>query len=899
MVRVSHVVFYSLICKVDTIANILLFSIFRDFDDGSAPDVSAPRSVPLDATAINGASKKGIRLSATPSTVVENTITIKRAPFTQVAFDEIHVKSNDDDKKSIAETIRSRCNCSKQKMFKFMSAYLPFIRVLRYYNVKDFLVTDLLAGVTIGILHIPQALAFGLLTSVKVENGLYTSIWPVLLYVIFGTSAHVSMGTSAVICIVTAAVVDRQADGFKLANPGLIANMTGNGTEANWEDIAEFMDFKESTAMGIAFFTGAILIVMGLLKLGFITAYLSDSFFSAFTSGAGVHIATSQIPAVLGLKIPRYSGVFKIIKTYSALFSVISNINIAAFITALIAGILILFVKDYLNEKLKGKIPIPIPIELIIVILATLVSYFVGMADNFGVDIVDTIPNTIPPPVVPSFDGVGTYIVDCFVLAILIFANTIAMAKICAKRHNYEVDDSQELLAYGMCNFASSFLRCFPSAVAPPRSMVASSMNTKSTISGVFSAALLILLVLVMSTLFEPLPKCALAAIIVVSLKGLFMQLADCVKFWKVNKIDFVIWFSTLVSVVFLDIDFGLGIGVVVSLITVVFQAQFARGYRVGKTLKDTTLVEHKRYADSIEISGVRIFRFHSNLFFANAEIFRTALYRSTVNPRKILKFIKKQERRVAKDEKKNKKTVSDSYTIKPNGTRVDIPGIIVNGSKDIENGENGNMNGNGVTTITDGRNNLKRLDSGSSNGSTGRCSLVGLDNPVYVNKENGSSGNLSNLDIPSDFNLYKRNMSVATITTLTSYTDDSIDPEDGQEIVTEEKIRRMRRVHHVVIDFSTVNYMDISGANVISHIFKEYAHVNIKVFLSNISYDVRQTLLHAGVFDTIPQEHVFVDILDAVAVAKLEAVVPIPEEGLEDFTYEEATEDKYITNIG
>ena len=158
--------FYSLFGKVGTIAYNVPISVFRDFDDGSAPDVSAPRSVPLDATAINGASKKGIRLSATPSTVVENTITIKRAPFTQVAFDEIHVKS-DDDKKSIAETIRSRCNCSKQKMFKFMSAYLPVIRVLRYYNVKDFLVTDLLAGVTIGILHIPQALAFGLLTSVK------------------------------------------------------------------------------------------------------------------------------------------------------------------------------------------------------------------------------------------------------------------------------------------------------------------------------------------------------------------------------------------------------------------------------------------------------------------------------------------------------------------------------------------------------------------------------------------------------------------------------------------------------------------------------------------------------------------------------------------------------------
>ncbi|XP_060590703.1 prestin-like isoform X1 [Ruditapes philippinarum] len=845
------------------------------------------RSGSLDASAA-AAKKGGRRFSCPPGTLVESAVTIKRAPFTQTAFDEIHLKSDDHEKKTLSEKLRSKCYCSRQKLFKFFAAYLPIIKVLRYYNIKDFLVTDILAGVTIGILHIPQALAFGLLTSVKIENGLYTSVWPVILYVLFGTSAHVSMGTSAVICIVTAAVVDRQADIFKLENPHLMSNATGNGTLL-WEDIPEFMDFKEATAMGIAFFTGMILMTMGVLKLGFITAYLSDSFFSAFTSGAGVHIATSQIPAILGLKVPRFSGVFKIVKTYSAIFGAISAANVAALIIALLSMIAILFVKDYLNEKLKGKIPIPIPVELLVVIVATIVSYAGNLSGNFGVDIVESIPNTIPAPVMPVFDGVETYIVDCFVLAILIFANTIAMAKICAKRHNYEVDDSQELIAYGMCNFASSFLRCFPSAVAPPRTMVASAMNTKTTVCGVFSTALLILLILVMSTLFEPLPKSALAAIIFISLKGLFIQLKDCVKFWHVNKIDFVIWFFTLFSVVFLDIDFGLGIGVVVSLITVVFQAQFARGYRLGRTMKDVTVVEHKKYADSIETSGIKVYRFHSNLFFANAEIFRTALYRTTVNPRKILKFIKKQERLKAKEEKSRKSQVDgESYMYKPEIT-MEIPGITVNGDN-----AKVNENKSEPATISNGRE-FMRLESTPSTASNGsyKGSLVGIDNPVYTNKED----QFSTLDIPQEYNLNRRNMSIATITTIGSL-DESIDPEDGQEVVTEEKIRRLRRIHHVIIDLSTCNYMDISGANVISHIFKEYAHVNIKVFLSNVSYDVRQTMHFAGVFDTIPKDNIFVDVLDAIAVAKLEMVVPIPEEGLEDFTIEEAAEDKYVTNI-
>lgn len=852
--------------------------------------------------------KSGRRFSCPPAYAVENAVMIKRAPFTQASFDELHMKSEDDEKETFREKLSTKCQCTKQKVWKIFSSYFPLIRVIRYYNIREFLPIDILSGITIGILHIPQALAFGLLTSVKIENGLYTSIWPVILYVLFGTSAHVSMGTSAVICIVTAAVVDRQADQFKLVNAHLMSNHSGNET-LEWTDIPEFMDFKEQTAMGIAFFTGIILLAMGFLKLGFITAYLSDSFFSAFTSGAGVHIATSQIPAIFGLKVPRYGGVFKIVKTYGAIFSVIMNTNICALIVALLSAVAIVLVKDCINERFKHKLPIPIPVELFVVIIACLVSYFMSMAENFGVDIVSNIPNTIPAPVLPSFDGVDTYIVDCFVLAILIFANTIAMAKICAKRHNYEVDDSQELIAYGMCNFGSSFLRCFPSAVAPPRSMVASSMNTKTTVCGIFSAALLILLTLVMSSLFEPLPKSALAAIIVVALRGLFIQLKDCVKFWRVNKIDFVIWFFTLVSVVFLDIDFGLGIGVVVSLITVVFQAQFARGYRVGRTVKDIAMVEHKRYIDSIEVSGIKVFRFHSNLFFANAEIFRTALYRATVNPRKLLKFIKKQERKKAKEEKSGEKKISEAsqFDSKPdtglvkqeNGTKGDLNGSMQNGgfSKDSKEGQRDNISSLPVITVIPSNNNghqvFKRLDSISSTGSA--RSLSGHDNPAYNTKDEIGQLGMVTLEVPGNYDLYRRNMSITTLTTLGD--EEMIDPEDGQELVTEEKIRRMRKIHHIIIDFSTVNYMDISGANVISHISKEYEHVNIKLFLANISADVRKTMEHAGVFDVIPKERVFLEIIDAVAVAKLEMVLPIPET-LEDFTFEEAEEDKYVTNM-
>ncbi|KAK3101702.1 hypothetical protein FSP39_005661 [Pinctada imbricata] len=793
--------------------------------------------------------KNGRRLS------MDSTIFIKRIPQTQVSFDEIHMAPEEDKSKldSIKGKFANGCGCTAKKVWKIVCGYLPIIKVVRFYNLKENTIIDILSGITIGILHIPQALAFGLLTSVKLENGLYTSVWPVLLYVLFGTSAHVSMGTSAVICIVTASVVDRQADEFKALNP-LLPNITGNGTAVPWEEIPEFMDYKENIAMCISLWVGVILLVMGLFRLGFITAYLSESFFNAFTSGAAVHIGTSQVPALLGIKIQRFGGAFKIIKTYREIFTHITEANVAAIIITIISIAIIFLIKECINERFKHKLFIPIPVELLIVIIATLVSYLGDLSGNFDVDIVGEIPQTIPPPVLPDISGIESYFVDCFVIAILIFANTIAMAKICAKKHNYEIDDSQELIAYGMCNFGGAFLKCFPSAVAPPRSMVASNMNAKTTVNGIFATLLMLMVILVMSMLFEPLPKAALASIIVAALKGLFIQMGDCVKFWRINKFDFVIWIFTILSVVFLDIDFGLGIGVVVSLITVVFQTQFSRGYRLGRIQKDGALVDHKKYTNSYEDPGVKVFRFQSSLYFANAEIFRNTLYRCTVNPRKLLKFLKKQE---ALYEKKGKK-LSDL-------------------------------------------NSPERRISTLSNNSSGaplpnkRDSVVTLtsnDNPAYTISDENLKNEMSSGN--GQYQMMNRHASIASSLSDMPYEED---PETGDELVTPEKIRLMRKTHHIIIDCSTINYLDASGANVLAHIYKEYEHVKIKVFLAGCCQEMLKTMKHAEIFEKIPTSNIFLSVYDAIAVAKVESVSPLPAH-LEDFSDDEAAEDSYITRM-
>jgi len=143
----------------------------------------------------------------------ENVVYIERQPLTQVSFDELYRRP--EVKRSLWESVREKCSSSRNNIWLQISTLFPIVRVLRYYDIRRNLPTDILAGVATGLFYIPHSLAFGMLSSTKVENGLYTSIWPALIYALLGTSKHASVGTSAVICIYSASIIDRHSKSFQ------------------------------------------------------------------------------------------------------------------------------------------------------------------------------------------------------------------------------------------------------------------------------------------------------------------------------------------------------------------------------------------------------------------------------------------------------------------------------------------------------------------------------------------------------------------------------------------------------------------------------------------------------------------------------------------------------------
>ena len=540
-------------------------------------------------------------------------------------------------------TLRQRCVssfvCTKRQCGSKLLSFIPIINVIYTYKWREYLVGDILGGVSAACLHFPQGLAFGLLASLSAANGLYTGFFAIVFYMIFGTSPHVSFGTNAVIALFTAEMVESHVQGmnFPAVNQSIIVNSTHTDSlllgDIPIDDIPDILSIKVATAAGASMMVGLMLIAMAILRLGFITAYMSASFVHAFVSACAFHIATSQLPGALGVKIPLVTGIGKLIFIYVNIFKAIKTANIATFIVFFITVVVLILVKDCINERYKHKMKIPIPIDLIVIILATIISHFGKFNHNFGVSVVGDLPSGMPPPMFPKLttDILGTR----FIVAILVFVLTIAMVRTCEEKHGYHVDDNQELLAYGLSNLGAGFFHCFPSCTAPPRTMVLSSLGSKTTLNGLFSAIIMLLIILVLGPLFKSVPHPVLSAMVVVAVKTLMLHFLELPNFWRTNKYDFCIWIGTFLSGILLDIPFGLYIGAGLGLLTTVVQSQRASRNVIGIDTHSRLFLDKGENRGISDIPGIKIFRMESSLYFATATIFKNALYAETGDPRK------------------------------------------------------------------------------------------------------------------------------------------------------------------------------------------------------------------------------------------------------------------------
>ncbi|XP_043353359.1 prestin isoform X3 [Dermochelys coriacea] len=294
---------------------------------------------------------------------------------------------------SLGQKIARSCRCSSKKAKSHLYSFLPVLKWLPRYPVKKYLLGDIVSGISTGVMQLPQGLAYALLAAVPPVFGLYSSFYPVFLYTFFGTSRHISIGTFAVISLMIGGVAVREA-------PDEMFNiMESNST--NSTDLLENYKARDAmrvkVAVAVTLLSGIIQLSLGLLRFGFVAIYLTEPLVRGFTTAAAVHVFTSQLKYLLGIKTKRYSGALSVVYSLIAVLSNITKTNIATLVVGLTCIVLLLSGKE-INNRFKKKLPVPIPMEIIVVIVATGVSAGMNLSNTYEVDIVGDIPkgNLLP-----------------------------------------------------------------------------------------------------------------------------------------------------------------------------------------------------------------------------------------------------------------------------------------------------------------------------------------------------------------------------------------------------------------------------------------------------------------------------------------------------------------------
>ncbi|NXJ92045.1 S26A6 protein, partial [Corythaixoides concolor] len=569
----------------------------------------------------------------------------------------------------------ARCSATTAKNLIFR--LLPVLYWLPRYPVKDWLLGDIASGFSVGVMHLPQGLAYALLAGLPPVTGLYSSFYPVFLYFFFGTSRHnsvgelrdhallltlgsqptpcLSPGPFAVISVMIGSVTDSL-----LPSDNFLESVNGSNATVN-EELRDAA--RVELVATITVLTGIFQVALGLLQFGFVVTYLSDPLVRGYTTAASVHVLVSQLKNVFGVDVGENSGPLSLFVTIIEICKKLPETNVGTLVTAIIAMVAIFIVKE-LNHKFAAKLPMPIPIELITIIISTGISYGVNLNAKFGVSVVGNIPSGLKPPVVPNFSYFGQVVGNAFAIAVVGYAICISLGKIFALKHGYKVDSNQELIALGLSNFLGGFFQCFAISCSMSRSLVQEGTGGSSQVAGVISSLVILVTILKVGELFQDLPKAILSAIIIVNLKGMFKQFDDFRILWKSSRVDLMVWIVTFVATLMLNLDIGLGVSVAFSLLTVIFRSQLPHYSILGRISDTNVYKDVAEYQMAQEVPGVKIFRSSSTLYFANVELYAEALKKKSginvdrliVKKKKALKKLKKQQKKAEKEKAKRKK---------------------------------------------------------------------------------------------------------------------------------------------------------------------------------------------------------------------------------------------------
>jgi len=457
---------------------------------------------------------------------------------------------------------------------------------------KGWLKGDIGAGLTVGVMLIPQGMAYASIAGMPAVYGLYASIVPIIIYAILGTSRQLAVGPVAMVSLLTATAIG-SFEGLSTSDYILYAIL-------------------------LAFLVGSIQFLLGLFRLGFLVNFLSHPVVSGFTSAAALIIGLSQLKHLLGIDIARTHHINEIIVQA---FTKINEVNWIAFTIGIIGIIIIVGVKK-INKSLPG--------QLFAVIFGIIVVSLFKLGEGANaVNIIKDIPGSLPKFQIPVFDLeiIQLLIPMALTIALVSFMESIAVAKAIQTKHrDYKVVPNQELISLGLANIFGSFFQSFPTTGGFSRTAVNDQAGAKTGLASIISALLIIITLLFLTPYFYNLPKAILASVIMVAVFGL-IDYKEVIHLWKSNKLDFWMLIATFLATLILGVEMGIGLGVVLSLAMVLFKTTNPHTAQLARVPHSHFYRNIKRFDNLEDNEEMLIYRFDAQLFFANVNYFKDKLY--------------------------------------------------------------------------------------------------------------------------------------------------------------------------------------------------------------------------------------------------------------------------------
>ena len=479
---------------------------------------------------------------------------------------------------------------------------IPILDWLPNYK-KSLFKGDLVAGVTVGIILIPQGIAYALIAGLPPIYGLYCALVPQMIYAIFGTSRQVAVGPVAMDSLIVATGVSTLA----LA-----------GSES-----------YIAIAILLGLMVGTIQFILGVFSLGFIVNFLSKPVITGFTSAMAIIIGFNQFRNLLGVDFIQSDQIQFIIED---IWLEIATFNTWTTIIGLLTVFIIIVLRN-INKK--------IPNALIVVILGIVVMKYFGNSLN-DIDIVKEVPSGLPVFGIPEIDIdlIRELLPIALTLVMVGYLEIISIGKsLESKQDIYKIRPNQELIALGLSNMVGSLFKAYPSTSSFSRSAINQESGAKTGMAALISVVMVVITLLFLTPLFYHLPKTVLAAIIIVAVFGL-VNFKEAGFLWRANILDFWLMLSTFVATLLLGIEYGITVGVGLSLIVLIYRTSRPYVVELGKVPNSNFYRNKNRFEEVVLEDEILVFRFDAQIFYANSTYFRDNLDEMAFKKGKALKLI-------------------------------------------------------------------------------------------------------------------------------------------------------------------------------------------------------------------------------------------------------------------